>query len=324
MKKQKKKRSKTRSFQTVNLTQTQLRNRWILASIGFAVLFLLMIIFLIFFFMGKVNVPGLPKFADSTSTDSIQGSSDLQKHIKEYKNKYNNYNFDELYQLQISKPKEGEEIAEIYFTGIGKPVKARLFEDEAPEIVKQFKTLVKKGFYDKSILVIDANKTIATDIFDSSIDWEPGPAREFVTTEEGSNEELLKLDSWETMEVKTHAVLPYNGALCAYDRILDGKGYGANFFVMSTDDKYTGNLTDLNLPNQLKNLFKKYGGDPTLVFGPSYRREYSNDNPQANLLDYLKHPTFGQVFEGMETIKKIVKEPKNYEKNKIVISKYKE
>ncbi len=324
MKKQKKKRNKTRSFQTVNLTQTQLRNRWILASIGFTVLFLLMIIFLVFFFVGKVNVPGLPKFADSTSADSTQGSSDLQKQIEEYKNQYNNYNFDELYQLQISKPKEGEEIAEIYFAGMEKPVKARLFEDEAPEIVKQFKALVKKGYYDKSDFMVDTKKTISTNIFDEKINWEPESMSGGTFDTESQSELLKNMESWETLEIKSYKILPYNGALCAYERVLDNKSYGVNFFVMISDSTYSEDLTELNLPNQLKNLFKKHGGDLTYSFGSSYKSEYSNENLQANLLDYLKHPTFGQIFEGMETIEKMAEELKDYEINKIVISKYKE
>lgn len=320
MNKQKKNRKKRGSFQTINLSHKQLMTRWILASLGLILLFVLLVILVVFIFSGKVKIPGIPQFAEPTN-DPAQGTIAIQKEMSDYANLYHNYDYDELYQKQISKPKVGEEIAEIYIKGTDKPLKVKLFGDEAPEIVNQFKKLVKTGFYNNITLYTEENKIVQTLIADDRVCWEPLDEPEDPELEK---QILENMESWETLEVKSHKVLPYNGALCAYDIVLNEKSYGANFFIMNMQPTSSQDLTDLNLSSQLISLFKKYGGDLRFVAARSYKNEYWNEDPHANLLDYMKHPTFGQVFEGMDFLEKLTKTDKNYEINKIEIVKYKE
>lgn len=319
MRKQKKSRNKINRFQTIGLTQKQLRNRWILVSIGLILLLILIMILIVLFFQGKVDIPGIPQFAETQSKDSDTGSKPLQDDLKEYMNKYNDYDYESFYQKQISKPQIGEEIAEVYLTGTNKPVKIKLFEDEAPEIVKQFKELVTKGYYNNREARTELDRTFFTEIIDLN-----EQNMQDNTNTELTVEDISDMISWETIELKSNKVLPYNGAVCAYDISLDDKSFGVNFFVMNISDKKASNLDSLNIPSKLKALFKKYGGDPAMIMGSSYKSKHFLENEHVNLLDYLNHPTFGQVFEGMELIENITKANNMYKINKINIIKYEE
>lgn len=323
MKEQKKnkreKQIKTNNFQTLDLTQKQLMKRWIWATIGLILLLIIIIIFLVFFFKGDITIPGIPQFAKNTQTDSSQGSLSVQKEIREHMQKYDNYNYEELYQAQISKPKIGEEIAAIYLQGTDKPIKVKFFEKDAPEIVKQFKGLVNKGFYNNKSLYSEKDEVLKTIIADERVNWG--------TLGEPSNKEqeekvLKSIETWETLEVKTNKVLPYNGALCAYDMIIRDEGYGVNFFVLNMDSKRVVDYTDLNIPVNLQNLFNKHGSGFNYVPNHSFRPVDFYKNPTANLLEYVRYPTFAQVFEGMELIENMTKESKEFKINKIEIIRY--
>lgn len=294
-----KSQKKTRSVKMQNLTQTQLRNRWIMASIGLILLLIIIFVLVVLVFTNKVQIPGIPQFASGKiKSDPETGSSELQDYMSDYARKYDNYNYEEFYNNQMSKPAIGEEIVEIHFAGEKKPVKAKLFPEEAPEIVKQFKELVKSGYY-------------------NGLDFGPHTGHVLLSV----STDLSK--SWDTMEVKSNKVLPYNGALCA-DAFQKAKLETVNFFFMSMDSKNATSLNTLNLPEKLKALFRKHGGDVAYIADLRYNPDDSSPNPHANLLDYMKHPTFGQVFEGMETIEKLTKTYKSYKISKIEITTYNE
>ena len=317
MKKQKKREKKKFS----ELSEKDLRNRWIMISIGLLVLLLLVTILLIFFFRGKVNIPGVPSFArPDVIKDSNSGSSEIGEYNKKYINKYNNYDFDKFYQKQISKPKKDEEIAEIHLAGSNKTIKIKLFSEEAPELVKQFKTLVGKKYYDNKTMGVETNKIAKTLIVDESIEFDT------ISNDKSqlSDDVLKNIESWEMLEVKSHEVLPYKGAVCADFLGIEGKKISANFFIMNIEPNKNKNVDDLLIPRQLKELFKKYGGDPSFTSSFSQVKEELEINYQANLMDYMHHPTFGQVFEGQEIIDKITKTDQSYTIEKIEIINYKE
>lgn len=294
--------SNLRAFsQNSNLDQNQLRNIWIIVSIVLLIIFIFLIIFFVMMLSGKIETPYTPSFASNRlSPDAHTGSIDNRKIVDQHISKYNGFNYQELYEKQIAKPLVGEEILEITFTGSDKKIRAKLFEEEVPEIVKQFKELVNSGYYNKKQVAGIKGKSL-----------------QFLSND--------YTKTWDDYSVKSNKVLPYNGALCASTVVKgDGKNSNVNFFIMHMSDKNQEEFVDMNIPFQLIDLFRKNGGSIKYLVQASNRKEYSNMNHHANLLDYLKHPTFGHVFEGKEIIEKLVESNKRFEIDKIEIVKYKE
>lgn len=328
MKKQKKK-SRNNNFdklfglKNINLSQQQLRNRWIVATTILFIILIILLVLIILYFSGKVSILGIPRFGKiNINNDKNSGSNINNNDMKEHINKYNNYDYEKFYQEQISKPKENEEVAYIYVSGVDKPIKVKLFEEEVPEIVSQFKEFVNKGYYNNKEIYPDKGKVLRTSTFDSRIQWGTG---DIVCCSNNIPDSLLKqITAWDSLEVKTNKVLPYNGALCANGVVLDNKVLSADILIMNMNEKNRTDLSTYNIPNKLKNLFKKYGGDPIYISDISYKAEYTNINIHANLLDYLKHPTFGHIYEGIEIVDRIINSIKPYTINKIEIVKYKE
>ena len=161
-----KKEKKKGLFQGLDLTQKQLVKRWIWIASGLILLFVILIILVVFIFKGDINLPGVPQFAKTNKIESSQGSLNSQKQMREYAKKYDNYDYEELYQLQISNPKVGEEIAIIHLQGTDKTIKIKFFEEDAPEIVRQFKRLAKDGFYNGAKFYSEKDESIKTIIAD--------------------------------------------------------------------------------------------------------------------------------------------------------------
>jgi len=323
MKKQKKSKKKINKFNshTTNLTNEQLRKIWILGTIGLILFFFALIIIVVLYFTGKVKILGFPQFANTIPENDLNsGSSDNYNEIQEHIKMYDDYDYDEFYKEQVSKPKKGEEIAEIYLSGTDKTIKVKLFEEEAPKIVKKFKELVNKGYYNNENIYSDSEGVISTNIIDSRIAWAIDP--ESGETEKISDNLAKSIYSWDSIKVKSNKVLPYNGALCADTLVIDGKLLSADFFIVNKKSNNTTEINELNLPDNLKKLFKKHGGNP-VYFSEKAHFETENElQLHGNLLDYLKHPTFGHIFEGMELIDKITGTNKTYKINQIKIVKY--
>ncbi len=299
MAKQKKKERKNKGFQALNLSEKQLRNRWIIVTGILIILFILAIVLSVLLLTGKININTATPFAKGGDRDKISvGSSEQKEMLKEHMNKYNDIDFKKLFNEQMAKPQQGEEIIEIYFVGSDKPIKAKLFEKEVPEIVKQFKQLVKNGYYNNKEIKGSPLEGLLTAIGDRSI-------------------------KWDTMEVKTHEVLPYGGALCAYGYRIDEKNFDTvNFLILNNEREEFKNKPKYNIPIVLKELLDKNAGVLNYYPEAMVEDEFTGDNPYANLLEYIKIPTFGQVFEGMETIDKISKQDRMYTIKEIKIVKY--
>lgn len=300
------KKQKKNFLQNENLTQKQLRNRWIIITIGLITLLLILTTFIIMYFLGKVDISFYPSFARAYNIDSSAGSKENKEQLNKYVNLYNDYNYEKLYNIQISKPEQGEEIVEIYIEGFNKPIRAKLFANEVPKIVNKFKNLINSGYYNKQKILVKEDILLKTNIFN----------------EKESN--LNNNTFWDSLEVETNKVLPYNGALCADALIKNDKIFSADFFIMNIKSNKVTNLENYNIPIQLRRLFEKYGGDPIYISDSSMKLEYLQKNIYANLLDYLKHPTFGHVFEGMDIVDQIVETNKTYNIDKIEIVKYEE
>ena len=298
--KDRRKRS-SQSFSSSNLTNSELKRLWIIISVVLIFVFISLIAIIVMILSGRIETSFAPGFASNRlSPDQHEGSLLNIEITDDHIEKYHDFDYLELFNKQTAKPMENEEIVEIKFGGFNQTIKAKLFEEEAPEIVKQFKELVNSGYYN--------NKQVAGI--------------------KGKSLQLLSNDdtkTWDDYSVKTNKVLPYNGALCASTVVKsDGKNSNVNFFIMNMSDKNQEELNEMNLPFQLIDLFRKNGGSIKYVVQASNRKEYSRINHHANLLDYLKHPTFGQVIEGKEIIDKLVDSNKRFEIDKIEIVKYKE
>lgn len=289
------------SFSSSNLSHNDLKKMWIIISVVLIIVFISLIAFTVMMLSGRIETSFAPNFANNRlGPDDHLGSLKNLEIVDEYLEKYDDFNYSELFEKQTEKPLEGEEIVEIKFVGSNSIVKAKLFAEEAPEIVKQFKELVNSGYYNKKQVAGIKGKSL-----------------QFLSNDDTK--------TWDDYSVKSNKVLPYNGALCASTVVKgDGKNSNVNFFIMHMSDKNQEEFVDMNIPFQLIDLFRKNGGSIKYLVQASNRKEYSNMNHHANLLDYLKHPTFGHVFEGKEIIEKLVDSNKRFEIDKIEIVKYKE
>ena len=203
-------------------------------------------------------------------------------------------------------PKKGEEIAVITIKDYG-DIKIKLFEDEAPLAVKNFKALAEDRFYDELIIhrvqkdsVIQGGdpkgdgtggKSVTFDSKDNIVKNDEG---NIVYTDKGFNQEI------------SDNLLNFTGAVgYATDYTSMNK---SQFYILSTkkgevDDDYFKLLKKDYKKLFADNVVEKYkevGGEP--YFDGSYT-------------------IFGQVFEGMEVVERIneVKVNSSYKPNEQIM-----
>ncbi len=197
--------------------------------------------------------------------------------------------------FQLEAPADGEEIA-VVKTNKGS-FKIRFFPEQAPKAVENFKSLSKDGYYDNSIFhrVIKDFMIQGGDPTGTGMGGESKWGKDF---EDEFSESLFNITGAVSMANKGPNT---NGSqfFINYQEPSSFQGWEQweSMFEMYKSDPIKFNATGNNTINmnkitdEIKNLYEKNGGSPILDgFYSTAKRG---------------HTVFGQVFEGLDTVKNI-------------------
>lgn len=188
---------------------------------------------------------------------------------------------------QLDPPEVGEEIA-VFHTSMG-DIKVKLFEEEAPKAVENFKTHAKEGYYDGIIF----HRVINDFMIQSGSPDGTGSGGESIY--DGPFEDEFSPNLYN-----------FRGALC-----MANSGMNTNqsqFFIVQNPKIQEGYF------DYIDQIVEKYGADQVLYNSESQTmvrvnysdqaREFYNEYGGTPHLDYV-HTVFGQVFEGMDIVDEI-------------------
>lgn len=183
--------------------------------------------------------------------------------------KLEDINYSRYAKLQFAKPNKQEDVAIFKIKNYDGEIKVKLFNNLAPNTVKEFEDAIQKGYF--------LNKPIAIETFADLII----PARD----EDGNG--IFKTGNEEEIN---YSLVPYKGALV--QRVLDYEKQGAGrSFSVIMDNMFDNNVNitrKMALNYTIKNELKNRGGRLENI--------------------YLKSIIFGQIYEGMDVAEKILKD----------------
>lgn len=171
---------------------------------------------------------------------------------------------------QMAMPEKGDTIAVLHIKNYG-DVKAKFFEDVAPKAVENFVTHAKEGYYNG----VTFHRVINEFMIQGGDPEGTGMGGESIWGEDFEEELSPEL-------------VPYRGSLCMASRGLENSpSLGSQFFITQANynTKMESYMQAGGYPAELLEQYKKYGGYLSL---------------------YAEYTIFGQVFEGMEVVDRIV------------------
>lgn len=185
-------------------------------------------------------------------------------------------NYDDATLVQLYQPQPNQEMA-VLNTNLGE-IKFVLYEQYAPNTVKQFKKLVEEGFYNNNECYGIQSNISALFMGSSDEDGEKGE---------------IRTDDNNALDVEfSPSLWHFTGAVSAYG---DEKGFynksiksDSRFFFMgerAVDTDIINSMEDYDYPKQVIDAYKQLGGVPTLTG---------------------KYTVFGQVVEGIDIINKVI------------------
>lgn len=170
---------------------------------------------------------------------------------------------------QMSMPKEGETVATIHVKNFG-DIKVKFFSDVAPKAVENFITHAKEGYYNG----VTFHRVMEEFMIQGGDPQGDGFGGESIWGE-GFGTEL------------DESLVPYRGALCMAMSSLPNS-IGSQFFIVQAN------------PSENMASYMKMGGYPEKLI-----EQYNTYGGYLSL--YLSYTVFGQVYEGMDVVDKIVK-----------------
>ncbi len=191
--------------------------------------------------------------------------------------------------FQMETPKQGEEIA-VLKTSMG-TMKMRLFPEEAPKAVENFKTLAKQGYYDGVVF----HRVIAN--FMAQTGQGGGESIYGSSFEDEFSANLINLRGSVSM---ANAGPNTNGTQFFINQAPASTFAGWENYYQPVYDMYMqgssrfdpAQVVDMTkVPQEMKDLYTKYGGN--VFLDGSY-----------NVIG-RGHTVFGQVFEGLDVLDKI-------------------
>ena len=184
--------------------------------------------------------------------------------------------------IQFEAPKKGQQVAEINVENYG-TIKVMLFEEQAPKAVENFVTHAKEGYYDGLTFhrIID-NFMIQGG--DPDCDGTGGESIWGEPFEDEFSDQLLN----------------FTGALSMANSGADTNG--SQFFIVNTDP-FTGGSEELDYYNK---TIRPTQGHAAIDY-PAAQREKYIEAGGTPWLDNV-HTVFGQVYEGLDVVTKIMSE----------------
>lgn len=184
-------------------------------------------------------------------------------------NQVSNVDYKANAEKQMAMPNEGDTVATFHIKNFG-DIKVKFFADIAPKAVENFVTHAKDGYYN-GLTFHRVMEEFMIQGGDPNGDGTGGKS----IWGEGFGTEL------------DESLVPYRGALCMAMSSLPNS-IGSQFFIVQAN------------PSEEMASYMKIGGYPdTLV------EQYSTYGGYLSL--YMGYTVFGQVYEGMDTVDKIVK-----------------
>ncbi len=194
---------------------------------------------------------------------------------------------------QLDKPAIGEEIAVIETTQ--GTIKMRLFPEQAPKAVANFKQLAQDGIYNDMLFhrvidgfMIQTGETASTSIYG---DWFEDEFSDKLLNLRGAVS-MANISQPDTNSTQFFINQAPAESFIGWDYYTEGYRY-----YMQQGELFTmnyGSWTDMSkIGENVKTLYEQNGGNPTL--------------DGAYTTTGLGHTVFGQVFEGLEVVDKIAK-----------------
>ena len=175
--------------------------------------------------------------------------------------------------IQFEAPKKGQQVAEINVENYG-TIKVMLFEEQAPKAVENFVTHAKEGYYDG----LTFHRIIDNFMIQGGDPDGDGTGGESIWGEPFEDEFSDQLRN-------------FTGALSMANSGADTNG--SQFFIVNTDP-FTGGSEELDYYNK------------TIDY-PAAQREKYIEAGGTPWLDNV-HTVFGQVYEGLDVVTKIMSE----------------
>ena len=184
--------------------------------------------------------------------------------------------------IQYEAPKKGQQVAEINVENYG-TIKVMLFEEQAPKAVENFVTHAKEGYYDG----LTFHRIIDNFMIQGGDPDGDGTGGESIWGEPFEDEFSDQLRN-------------FTGALSMANSGADTNG--SQFFIVNTDP-FTGGSEELDYYNK---TIRPTQGHAAIDY-PAAQREKYIEAGGTPWLDNV-HTVFGQVYEGLDVVTKIMSE----------------
>lgn len=232
---------------------------------------------IIYFFMVALMLSSVLLCFSGCSTKenevNIPKSSKVANTSNTSENNTQEVNYKTNAEKQMAMPNEGDTIATLHVKNFG-DIKVKFFPEVAPKAVENFVTHAKNGYYNGLKF-----HRVMEDFMIQGGDPEGNGSGGKSIWGEGFGTEL------------DESLVPYRGALCMAMSSLPNS-IGSQFFIVQA-----------NYSEQMESYMKR-GGYPEELL-----EQYKNYGGYLSL--YMNYTVFGQVFEGIENVDKIVKVEKS-------------
>lgn len=206
----------------------------------------------------------------ANSTENKNNSEKAKEQSKTTANNKIKVDIDKLNE-QFAQPKSGEITATINVKDFGS-IKVKFFKDVAPKAVENFITHAKNGYYNG----LTFHRIVNDFVIQGGDPKGDGTGGESIWNKP-FEDEFPSIDN--------PIPFPYNGALAMANS--GANTNGSQFFIVNASYKKSveDQMKKAGYPDEMIELYKKHGGTPHL---------------------FLAHTVFGQVYEGMDIVGKIM------------------
>lgn len=188
------------------------------------------------------------------------------------------------FNAQFELPKAGDTVAIIHIKNYG-DIKMKFFKEVAPKAVENFITHSKNGYYNG----VTFHRIVKDFVIQGGDPTGTGAGGESIWG---------KAFEDEYPPIQNPTPYPFNGAVAMANA--GANTNGSQFFIVNapTSDNVLEQLKAGGYPDELINMYKEHGGTPHLFY---------------------RHTVFGQVYEGMDVVEKIMNSENNTSSGSVII-----